>query len=224
MFFIKLKTFLLNPQRLIYDDLNALRTEVGHLTYYVQLGPHRRMDGRSAAEPDMLQFSSQSVFCSCFRNEWASFIILEFDGVICAILDQSFQNTEMSQPDQHTEILKTLRYLSSVIESIKKPLGTRENPARVCKDLLDCQHKLKDGKSLNSLTTGMCIISFFVFFVRQLHYFILVLLSLSFLWIVDFQVGSGLIQTWAVLLMPSRCSAILQQEDRLVYIHWPLIR
>lgn len=46
------------------------------------------------------------------------------------------------------EILKTLRYLSSVVESIKKPLGTRENPARVCKDLLDCHHKLKDGESL----------------------------------------------------------------------------
>lgn len=49
-------------------------------------------------------------------------------------------------PDQNSEILKTLRYLSSVIESIKKPLGTRENPARVCKDLLDCHHKLTDGQ------------------------------------------------------------------------------
>ncbi|TKS74238.1 Collagen alpha-1(XXIV) chain [Collichthys lucidus] len=57
----------------------------------------------------------------------------------------SFQNTEMSLPDQNTEILKTLHYLSGVIESIKKPLGTRENPARVCKDLLDCHYKLKDG-------------------------------------------------------------------------------
>lgn len=51
----------------------------------------------------------------------------------------------MSLPDQNSEILKTLRYLSSVIESIKKPLGTRENPVRVCKDLLDCHHTLKDG-------------------------------------------------------------------------------
>lgn len=61
-------------------------------------------------------------------------------------LDQSFQNMEMSFPNQNTEILTTLRYLSGVIESIKKPLGTRENPARVCKDLLDCQHKLRDGE------------------------------------------------------------------------------
>lgn len=60
---------------------------------------------------------------------------------------QSFMNTEMSLPDQNVEILKTLRYLSTVIESIKKPLGTRENPARVCKDLLNCQHKLNDGES-----------------------------------------------------------------------------
>lgn len=60
---------------------------------------------------------------------------------------QSFMNTEMSLPDQNVEILKTLRYLSTVIESIKTPLGTRENPARVCKDLLNCQHKLNDGES-----------------------------------------------------------------------------
>lgn len=75
-------------------------------------------------------------------------VILQFDSVVFPVLVQSFQNTEMNLPDQNTEILKTLRYLSSVIESIKKPLGTRENPARVCKDLLDCHHKPKDGESL----------------------------------------------------------------------------
>lgn len=68
----------------------------------------------------------------------------EFDSN-AALRTESFQNMEMSVPDQNTEILKTLRYLSSVIESIKKPLGTRENPARICKDLLDCQQKLQDG-------------------------------------------------------------------------------
>uniref|UniRef100_H3C031 Fibrillar collagen NC1 domain-containing protein n=1 Tax=Tetraodon nigroviridis TaxID=99883 RepID=H3C031_TETNG len=52
---------------------------------------------------------------------------------------------EISLPDQNTEILKTLRHLSTVIERIKKPLGTEENPARVCKDLLDCRHKPDDG-------------------------------------------------------------------------------
>lgn len=52
---------------------------------------------------------------------------------------------EISLPDQNMEILKTLHYISTVIERIKKPLGTRENPARVCKDLLDCHYKLDDG-------------------------------------------------------------------------------
>lgn len=84
----------------------------------------------------------------CCRVLHKVYFALVFNFVF-TLLDQSFQNTEMIQPDQHTEILKTLRYLSSVIESIKKPLGARENPARVCKDLLDCQDKLEDGERLN---------------------------------------------------------------------------
>lgn len=75
------------------------------------------------------------------------------------VLNQSFQNTEMSLADQNSEILKTLQYLTSVIESIKKPLGTKENPARICKDLLDCHHKLEDGENQTESTlfidTGM---------------------------------------------------------------------
>lgn len=63
------------------------------------------------------------------------------------IYDQSFQNAEVSLQEQNTEIFKTLHYLSVVVESIKKPVGTKENPTRVCKDLLDCHHKLKDGES-----------------------------------------------------------------------------
>lgn len=39
-----------------------------------------------------------------------------------------------------------------------------------------------------------------------------------------FQVGSGLIQTWAAPLMPSRSSATSLQGDRPVYIQWPLTR
>ena len=62
-------------------------------------------------------------------------------------LKQNYQNAEMVLSDQNGEILQTLRYLSNVIESIKKPMGTRDNPARFCKDLLDCQLKLPDGRS-----------------------------------------------------------------------------
>lgn len=82
-------------------------------------------------------------------------LIFGVSNVVFSVLYQSYQNTEMSLPEQNTEILKTLHYLSSVIESIKTPLGTRENPARVCKDLMECDHKLKDGESHLPDTEGM---------------------------------------------------------------------
>lgn len=47
--------------------------------------------------------------------------------------------------DQGGEIFKTLHYLSNLIQSIKTPLGTKENPARVCRDLMDCEQKMVDG-------------------------------------------------------------------------------
>ena len=47
--------------------------------------------------------------------------------------------------DQGGEIFKTLHYLSNLVQSIKTPLGTKENPARVCRDLLDCEQKMVDG-------------------------------------------------------------------------------
>lgn len=125
---------------------------------------------------------------------------------------QSLLDAEISLPDQNTEILKTLHYLSTVIERIKKPLGTRENPARVCKDLLDCRHKLDDG--------GRLTVPHLVQIKNYYYYFFF--LSRPFFGF--FQVGSGLIQTWAALLMHSRSSATLQQEGRPVYILWPLIR
>lgn len=73
---------------------------------------------------------------------------------------QSLLDAEISLPDQNTEILKTLRYLSTVIERIKKPLGTRENPARVCKDLLDCRHKLDDGGRLVLIKNTVFVLFF----------------------------------------------------------------
>lgn len=47
--------------------------------------------------------------------------------------------------DQGAEIFKTLHYLSNLIQSLKNPLGTRENPARICRDLHSCEQKLSDG-------------------------------------------------------------------------------
>ncbi|CAB1318224.1 unnamed protein product [Coregonus sp. 'balchen'] len=47
--------------------------------------------------------------------------------------------------DQVTEIIKTLHYLSNLIQSLKNPLGTRDNPARICRDLHSCEQKMNDG-------------------------------------------------------------------------------
>lgn len=58
---------------------------------------------------------------------------------------ESYQNSDASLSQQSAEIFRTLRYLSSVIHSMKTPLGTRENPARFCRDLLDCTHTMSDG-------------------------------------------------------------------------------
>lgn len=49
--------------------------------------------------------------------------------------------------DQGGEIFRTLHYLSNLIQSIRTPLGTKENPARVCRDLMDCEQKMADGES-----------------------------------------------------------------------------
>ncbi|OXB81439.1 UNVERIFIED_CONTAM: hypothetical protein H355_004345 [Colinus virginianus] len=57
-----------------------------------------------------------------------------------------YQNTEVTSLDHSTEIYKTLHYLSNLLHSIKNPLGTRDNPARICRDLLSCERKVSDGK------------------------------------------------------------------------------
>lgn len=56
--------------------------------------------------------------------------------------------------DQGGEIFKTLHYLSNLIQSIKTPLGTKENPARVCRDLMDCEQRMADGKSVCGADEG----------------------------------------------------------------------
>lgn len=57
-----------------------------------------------------------------------------------------YQDTDLPMLDQGTEIFKTLHYLSTLIHSIKNPLGTQENPARMCRDLFECEQKLNDGE------------------------------------------------------------------------------
>lgn len=52
--------------------------------------------------------------------------------------------------DQGAEIFKTLHYLSNLIQSLKNPLGTRDNPARICRDLYSCEQKLNDGEGIRS--------------------------------------------------------------------------
>uniref|UniRef100_A0A3Q2PYB8 Collagen, type XXVII, alpha 1b n=1 Tax=Fundulus heteroclitus TaxID=8078 RepID=A0A3Q2PYB8_FUNHE len=52
---------------------------------------------------------------------------------------------EMPMLDQGTEILKTLQHLSTLIHSLRNPLGTRHNPARTCLDLYNCEQQMYDG-------------------------------------------------------------------------------
>lgn len=73
-----------------------------------------------------------------------------FANMILMMTWQSYQNTEATLTDYSAEIFKTLNYLSNLLRSIKNPLGTRDNPARTCKDLLNCEHKVSDGKFLVS--------------------------------------------------------------------------
>lgn len=75
--------------------------------------------------------------------------------MILTMMWQSYQNTEVTLIDHSAEILKTLKYLRDLLRSIKSPLGTRDNPARICKDLLNCEHRVSDGKFLVSLNADV---------------------------------------------------------------------
>uniref|UniRef100_A0A8C4U6Q2 Fibrillar collagen NC1 domain-containing protein n=1 Tax=Falco tinnunculus TaxID=100819 RepID=A0A8C4U6Q2_FALTI len=58
---------------------------------------------------------------------------------------QGYQHPDLLMLDHGGEIFKTLHYLSNLIQSIKRPLGTKENPARICRDLMNCEQKMNDG-------------------------------------------------------------------------------
>lgn len=89
---------------------------------------------------------------SCLTSDWSAHTsplchALAYPPFNSATNDQSYQNTEVSILDFSTEIFKTLHYLTDLMCSIKNPPGTRDNPARICRDLLDCERKVADGTS-----------------------------------------------------------------------------
>lgn len=47
--------------------------------------------------------------------------------------------------DQSLEIFKTLQHLSTLVHSLKHPVGDHNNPVRICKDLYNCAQRLEDG-------------------------------------------------------------------------------
>lgn len=74
---------------------------------------------------------------------------LELKGpmtLLCICFQQGYGHPDRLVLDQGREIFRTLHYLSNLIQSIKTPLGTKENPARVCRDLMDCEKMMVDGR------------------------------------------------------------------------------
>lgn len=68
----------------------------------------------------------------------------------------NYQNMDLPMLDQGTEIFKTLQHLSTLIQSLKNPLGTRDNPARICRDLYNCEQRLYDGEETFKLLGHFC--------------------------------------------------------------------
>lgn len=69
-----------------------------------------------------------------------------FAKLIILSVPQKKPVMDLPMLDQGAEIFKTLHYLSNLIQSLKNPLGTRDNPARICRDLHSCEQKLNDGE------------------------------------------------------------------------------
>lgn len=68
----------------------------------------------------------------------------------------NYQSMDLPMLDQGTEIFKTLQYLSTLIQSLKNPLGTRDNPARICRDLYNCEQRMYDGEETFKLLSHSC--------------------------------------------------------------------
>ena len=115
--------------------------------------------------PIGVHFSSVLIFVDHLGYILVMTTLCFFANMIFMMTWQSYQNTEVTLTDHSAEIFKTLNYLSNLLHSIKHPLGTRDNPAQICKDLLNCEHKVSDGKLLVSLN---CDISFHHFSVFEI--------------------------------------------------------
>ncbi len=44
------------------------------------------------------------------------------------------------------DVFYLMRYIFQYIDGIKHPLGTRDIPARTCRDLIGCHKGMADGK------------------------------------------------------------------------------
>ncbi|XP_045907508.1 collagen alpha-1(XXVII) chain B-like isoform X2 [Micropterus dolomieu] len=103
-------------------------------------GPRGSPGPRGPPGPPGLHSSALSL-----RNEalGAAFqVIINSHG---ALRPENYQSMDLPMLDQSTEIFKTLQHLSTLIQSLKNPLGTRDNPARICRDLYNCEQRMHDG-------------------------------------------------------------------------------
>ena len=66
---------------------------------------------------------------------------------------QNYQHMDMPMLDQGTAVFQTLQHLSSLIQSLKHPLGNRDTPARICRDLQDCEQRMHDGDVVHATHT-----------------------------------------------------------------------
>uniref|UniRef100_A0A4W6BYW7 Fibrillar collagen NC1 domain-containing protein n=1 Tax=Lates calcarifer TaxID=8187 RepID=A0A4W6BYW7_LATCA len=123
-------------------------------------GPQGAMVSRLAIENTLMKCTETPVsyFCPhCFSpsGQRRSIFLcnVPFSNMLktlqtCPFFWSVFQNKpvmDLPMLDQGAEIFKTLHYLSNLIQSLKNPLGTRDNPARICRDLHSCEQKLNDG-------------------------------------------------------------------------------
>uniref|UniRef100_A0A3Q3A8I0 Collagen, type XXVII, alpha 1b n=1 Tax=Kryptolebias marmoratus TaxID=37003 RepID=A0A3Q3A8I0_KRYMA len=74
-----------------------------------------------------------------------SFLIPSAKLYVTSLCFLAVMDTDLPMLDQGTEVLKTLQHLSTLVQSLRNPLGTRDNPARICRDLYNCEQRLHDG-------------------------------------------------------------------------------